>query len=96
MTTARLTWARVGDRYPDLAGTPDDFLALDGETEVGVVKLIPVGPADSGEWMWSMFLTSPGPTFKTLTNGTCKTRDEAARELVECWRAFREWFGIED
>ena len=43
-----------------------------------------------------MFLTSPGPTFKTPTNGTCKTRDEAARELVECWRAFREWFGIED
>ena len=31
MTASRLTWARVGDRYPDLAGTPDDFLALDGD-----------------------------------------------------------------
>ena len=31
MTASRLTWARVGDRYPDLAGVPDDFIALDGE-----------------------------------------------------------------
>jgi hypothetical protein len=29
-----VTGVRIGDRYPDLAGTPDDFLALDGDVEV--------------------------------------------------------------
>ena len=94
-TSRRLTWVRIGERYPDLAGTPDDFLALDGDVEVGVVKRIPVGPVDAGEWMWSLFLTAPGPTFKTPTNGTCETREEAARELVACWHAFRRWFGLD-
>ena len=95
-TTRRLTWICIGDRYPDLAGSPDDFLALDGDVEVGVVKRIPVGPVDAGDWMWSMFLAVPGPTFKRPTNGTTPTRKEAVRELIDRRRAFREWFGIDD
>ena len=46
MTASRLTWARATDRYPDAA--TDSFIALDGETEVGFVKLIPA-PAGK-EW----------------------------------------------
>ena len=95
MTASRLTWARVGDRYPDLAGVPDDFLALDESgAEVGLVKLVALGP-DEGRWLWSMLLTHPGPAFNRPTNGTTPTRREAAIELAECWRAFRRFYGIE-
>ena len=34
----RITWIRAGDRYPDLKHDLDNFIALDGETEIGVVK----------------------------------------------------------
>ena len=51
----RITWIRAGDRYPELADDLDHFIALDGEEEVGVVKLV-LSPAGS-EWMWSMLLT---------------------------------------
>jgi len=94
MNPPRLTFVRAGDRYPDLKDEPDDFIALDGEEEVGVVKLVPA-PAGA-EWMWSMLLTHPGPAFRQPTNGRCATRGQAARELGECWNAFRDWFGIED
>ena len=95
MTASRLTWARVGDRYPDLAGVPDDFLALDESgAEVGLVKLVTMGP-DEGRWLWSMLLTHPGPAFNRPTNGTCEERLQAVRELHECWWAFRECYGIE-
>jgi hypothetical protein len=44
-------WKRVGDLYPDRRGVPDHFIALDGETQVGVVRLMdqaPAGPEGSG------------------------------------------------
>src|SRR3954452_7197571 len=37
-------WARVTDHYADLRGEADHFLALDGNVEVGVVKLVEMGP----------------------------------------------------
>ena len=93
-TSRSLTWVRIGDRYPDLAGEPDWFLALDGETEVGIVKFLPTG-VDAGSWMWSMLLTHPGPAFKRPTNGTTPTRKEAARDLIACWQKFRAYYGID-
>ena len=45
--------------------------------------------------MWSMLLRYPGPAFQRPTNGTTARQREAVRELLECWWAFREWFGIE-
>jgi hypothetical protein len=94
MSHPAVTWVRAGDRYPDLKGEPDSFIALDGETEIGIVKFIPTG-IDAGSWLWSMLLTHPGPAFKWPTSGTMPTRREAARELLECWQAFRKWFGLE-
>ena len=90
-TSRRLRWVRETDRYPDATET-DSFIALDGEAEVGVVKLIPA-PAGS-EWMlsWIMLLTHPGPAFRLPKNGRCKKRGEAVGELLECWRAFRDWW----
>ncbi len=66
MNSPRLTWVRETDRYPD-ATSLDSFIALDGEEEVGVVKLIPA-PAGKG-WMWSMLLAHPGAAFLRPTNG---------------------------
>ena len=91
----RLTWVRAGNRYPDLKGERDHFLALDGEVEVGVVKLVTTGAPEEGQFQWSMLLTHPGPEFRRPTSGTCLTRGAAALELLNCWRAFRDWFGIE-
>ena len=96
MTASRLAWVRVGDRYPDLKGLPDYFLALDGEKEVGLVRRDLMGVSDEGRWMWSMLLTHPGPAFRRPTNGTCEDRLQAVRELHECWHAFRAFYGIED
>jgi len=90
----RPTWVRAGDRYPDLKGVPDDFIAMDGEVEVGTVKLVPA-PAEA-EWMWSLYLVHEGPRFGVPTNGRTQTRGEAARELIECWQKFRAYYGIED
>ena len=73
MTASRLTWVRVGHLYPDLKGEPDHFIAMDGETEVGLVKLVVLGP-DEGRWLWSMLLTHPGPPFGRPTNGTWSAR----------------------
>ena len=95
MSPSRLVWCRAGDRYPDLKGVPDYFLALDGEEEVGLVKRDLTGGPDEGRWMWSMLLRYPGPVFQRPTNGTTAKQREAVRELLECWWAFREWFGIE-
>ena len=89
-TFRRLTWVRAGDHYPDLKDEPDHFIALDDGVEVGVVKLVTTGGPEEGRFLWSMLLTHPGPAFKRPTNGTCLTRGAAARELLECWRAFRE------
>jgi len=89
----RLTWVRVGDRYPDVAGTPDHFIALDGEVEIGVVKFMADG-IDAGSWMWSMLLTHPGPAFSRPTNGLTPTRKEAARDLIACWQKFRAYYGL--
>ena len=92
MNPPRLVWVRIGDLYPELKDQPDSFIALDGEdaeTEVGVVELVEMGP-DEGRWMWSMLLTA----FRWPTNGLCATRAEAEHQLVENWRAFRDWFGL--
>ena len=61
MSPSRLVWCRAGDRYPDLKGVPDYFLALDGEEEVGLVRRALTGGPDEGRWMWSMLLRYPGP-----------------------------------
>ena len=55
----RLVWVRATDRYPD-ADPKNSFIAMDGEVEVGVVKLVAIGP-DEGRWLWSMLFTHPGP-----------------------------------
>jgi hypothetical protein len=91
----RLTWVRIGNRYPDLKHDPDRFVALDRGEEVGVVKLLGRG-RDAGSWYWSMWLTHPGPAFRRPTNGTMPTRKEAAVALCACYGAFRAWFGIAD
>ena len=54
MTSPHLHWIRAGDLYPDLKNEADDFIALDDETAVGVVKWIEHGP-DHG-WLWSMIV----------------------------------------
>lgn len=94
MEPPTLTWARAGDFDPDLAHDPDHFLAYDSETNIGVVKLVP-SPAGA-EWLWSLFLVHPGPAFNRPTNSLCATRGQAARELRECYAAFRAFYGIED
>jgi hypothetical protein len=93
-TVRRPTWVRESDRYPD-ATAVDSFIAMDGETEVGVVKFMATG-IDAGSWMWSMLLTHPGPAFRRPTNGLTPTRKEAAHDLVKCWHKFRAYYGIED
>ena len=75
----RLIWCRAGDRYSDLAEEPDDFIALDGNDEVGLVKLMKTGGSDEGRWMWLMQLTLPGERFPRATNGSAETRGAAAR-----------------
>ena len=92
MSPSRLVWCRAGDRYPDLKGVPDYFLALDGGEEVGLVRRDLTGISDEGRWMWSMLLAHPGPSFRQPTNGTCETRLLAVREFHECWWAFREYY----
>jgi hypothetical protein len=94
MPARPVTWVRIGDRYPDLKGEPDHFVALDGEAEVGIARFNPTG-IDAGTWMWSMLLVHPGPRFTRPRSGTTPTRKEAAREVVACWNAFREFYGIE-
>jgi hypothetical protein len=95
MPNRTVTWARAGDRYPDLKDDLDHFIALDGDTEVGIVRFNPTG-IDAGSWMWSMLLVHPGPRFNRPRSGTTPTRREAARALLECWRKFRAYYGIED
>jgi hypothetical protein len=95
MPNRPVTWVRIGDRYPDLKGELDHFLALDGEAEVGMVRFNPAG-IDAGSWMWSMLLVHPGPAFRRPRSGTTPTRRAAARELLECWRAFRRWYGMDE
>ena len=43
-----------------------------------------------------MLLTHPGPAFDQPTNGRTPTRGEAGRELLDCWRTFRRFYGLED
>ena len=88
----RPTWVRTIDRYPDTTSA-DDFIAMDGETEVGMVKFMAIG-IDAGSWMWSMLLTHSGPAFSRPTNGLTPTRKEAARDLIACWQKFRAYYGL--
>jgi hypothetical protein len=91
----RVTWARIGERHPELKGEGDHFLALaESGREVGVVRQISYG-AETGQWQWSM-LAHPGPSFSRPTSGTVATRDAAARELSACWQAFRRYCGLEE
>src|SRR6476659_2867095 len=85
----RLVWMRAVDRDPDLEDDLDHFIALDGEEEVGVVKLVPA-PAGE-EWMWSLRLTHPGPAFLP-TNGRTQTRGGAgpARMLARVQGVVRD------
>ena len=95
MTTPHITWIRAGFRYPDLLGQEHDFIAMDGELEVGSVKRIEAGP-ESGQWFWTMTRVHPGPALDVPRSGTAETRREGARALLECWEAFRKYYGIED
>ena len=91
----RVTWIRIGDFYPDLKAEKDHFLALDGKSAVGIVRLIESGP-DDGRWHWSMVQVRPGKPFPRPRSGTRATRGQAAKALVECWRAFRSYCGLEE
>ena len=52
------------------------------------------GP-EKDRWMWSMTRVHAGAPFLDRS-GTTETRGEAARALVESWRAFGRYYGIED
>ncbi len=93
MSSPTLTFVPASQRYPTLAGETDYFIALDGETQVGNVRLADCGP-EIGRWQWSLLPARPEPLFPWPTNGTARSKAEAVGELVECWRAFRAWFGI--
>src|SRR4029079_14715119 len=84
----RLQWCRATDLYPHESGALDDFVALDGQTQVGVMKLMDDAPAGP-EWMWSMWVLHPGTAFPRVTKGRCERRGEAARALGACYAAFR-------
>ena len=86
-------WERIGDLHPDMKGEPDQFVAMDGKAEVGVVRFVGSG-VDAGSWAWSMLLTHPGPAFNRPTSGIVPTARDAAHELLDCYTAFRKWFGI--
>ena len=51
---------------------------------------------DAGSWALSLLLANPDPGLNRPTNGMTPTAREAAHELVECYAAFRKWFGIAD
>ena len=93
MPSSALTFVKAGARYSDLAAEKDYFIALDGEMQIGMVRLINDGP-ETGRWQWAMYFVHPEPLFPWPTNGTARSKAEAVGELVECWRAFRAWFGI--
>ena len=38
----------------------------------------------------------PGKPLNVPRSGTTETRSEAAKALVECWRAFRRYYGLDD
>jgi len=82
-TSRRLTWVRASERYPDAAGT-DSFIALDGEVEVGVMKLVPA-PAGA-EWMWSLWLTS---------RSGLQAADERPDDDAGRGGARAEWFSLD-
>ena len=84
----------AGKRYPDLAAEKDYFIAIDGETQIGMVRLIEDGP-ETGRWQWGMYLVRPGPTFKLPTDGTAGSKAEAVGKLVDCYGAFRAWYRLE-
>ena len=95
--SAHITWIRVSDHYPDLVTERDHFLALDGTEAVGIVRLVEgEGGPDSERWRWSMVQVRPGQPFPHPRTGTGATRSEATRALVECWRVFRRYYGLED
>ena len=70
MTAPRITWIRAGDRYPDLKHDLDNFIALDGEAEIGLVKWVETGP-DHG-WFWSMTLVHAGSGLQAADMGAMR------------------------
>ena len=95
MTDGTVTWVRIGDVYPDMKAEADHFIALDGGSVVGVVRLVESGP-DIGRWHWSMVQVRAGKPFSLPRSGTTRTRSQAAFALVGSWRAYQKWYGIED
>ena len=82
-----LIWLRIGDQA---AG--DHFVALDERCEdVGILRESEDG-CETEPWAWWMTRQDPGPPVPR--SGTCPTRGEAARELIECWQAFRKYYRL--
>ena len=96
MPDPTVSWARIGDLDPTMKDVEDHFVALgpDGQT-IGIVLRVEHG-SETGQWMWSMTRMHPGPPLNVPSSGMTETRGEAARDLVECWHAFRRYYGIED
>ena len=93
---AAIIWIRVGDRFPDLKHEEHHFIALDADGhDIGIVQRIEHG-RQTGGWQWSMTRVNDSAPFDRPRSGMTETRDEAARELIECWRAFRRYYGLED
>ena len=81
---SRVIWVRVGDIHPDMKGEEHHLLG------VGVVRLLEHGPA-GGQWLWSMTQVHPGPPLDVPRSDV-----GPQRALVECWRAWRAWYGVEE
>ena len=73
----RVTWIRIGDFYPDLKAEQDHFLALDGKSAVGIVRLIESGArmaaAGIGAWCKS------GPESRSRGRGAARGQPAARR-----------------
>ncbi|HEV2557212.1 MAG TPA: hypothetical protein VGU45_01165 [Microvirga sp.] len=76
-------WMRTADTGPEWVGVENDFVAYDGETQIGRVHNHAAG-ADAGLWLWSMTLVLPGPPF-VYRSGREEKRGDAARRVVEAY-----------
>ena len=93
---AAIMWTRVGSRFPHLKHEEHQFIALDADGHyIGIVQRIDHS-RQTAAWQWSMTRVNDSAPSDTPRSGMTETHDEAARELIECWRAFRRYYGIED
>lgn len=63
------------------------YRAKEGAEYIGTIDLIESGPQE-GQWSWSMTVSLPGPRFGGATNGVEGRRGDAARRVIEAYRAY--------